>query len=80
MEDESPNDYLHITRSGPLLMKVGDSYVIGCIVSETNEMTAEHRQYHEIIDHSPPEKDVFKMLLEKEYVPRFNSGTNVSWG
>jgi len=72
MEDESPNDYINITKSDPMLMKVGDGYVIGCIVAEINHMTAEFKQYHEIIDDSPPEKEVFKMLLEKEFVPAYS--------
>ena len=61
MEDESPNEYMHITKVGPMLMKMGDGYVIGYVVSEINELTAEHKQYHEITDTSPSEKDVFKM-------------------
>lgn len=78
MEDH-PNDYITVTKSSPFLMKLDGKHVIGCIVSEINEMSAEHKQWHEIIDPSPPEKEVFKMLLEKEFVPRFNHGTVISY-
>jgi hypothetical protein len=56
-----------------MLMKTGGgSYVIGRVVAEINHMTSEFKQYHEIIDYSPPEKEVFKMLLEKEFVPAYS--------
>jgi hypothetical protein len=79
MEDESPNEYITITRSAPLLMKIDDKHVIGCVVSQMNELTAQHTQYHEIIDPSPPEKEVFKMLLEKEFVPIYRECTVISY-
>ena len=79
MEDESPNDYLHITRSQPVLFKRGDGYIIGCVVSETNEMTAEYKQYYEVIDESPSEKDVFKMLLERGQVRKYSEATVLSY-
>lgn len=78
MED-SPNDYVTIVRSKSLLLKRGDKYVIGCVVSQTNEMTAEHKQYHEVIDPSPPEKEVFKMILEQNKVYKFIESTLIHY-
>lgn len=81
MEDESlehPNDYItcHTTSEAMLLKKDGE-YIIGKCIAEINEMTAEFKQYHHVVNENPPELEVFTRLLKNgkppEFIPHFKT-------
>lgn len=76
MEDH-PNDYILRTVSEIMLLKMGDRYVIGQVVVEINEMTAQFTHYHEVLVEDPPVKHVFKSILENGEPPIF---VNRSYG